>query len=279
MKKIFIIPILMLLTLSSCSVDDKYDNRLHLHEFLHSFDLWHIDINQTMGNARIPMLSRAFTMTFHYNTEVTANNNLVGLGTIGNGYGLRIGRYNTSGDHLTISHDRDGVFHFKVVQISSNEIDLIDLDSDAVYRLIGYRKAKFDYNQLFFDNIAYFLQEYEFWQKSHTSVQGLENPFDQENFLFFFNNKGAYAFETKHLLYNSNLIGFGTYRIESTNFKDVKRLILLYGRDTEVFELRVINDQTIELYHLKSRTTYEFVGMRNIVFLKDKDSPQREKVQ
>ncbi len=38
---------------------------------------------------------------------------------------------------------------------------------------------------MFYDNIHYFLQEYEAWEKTYTSEIGAINEFDNENYLQF----------------------------------------------------------------------------------------------
>ena len=43
----------------------------------------------------------------------------------------------------------------------------------------------FDYDFVFYDNIHYFLQEYEAWEKTFTSEIGAINEFDNENYLQF----------------------------------------------------------------------------------------------
>ncbi|MGK0414725.1 MAG: hypothetical protein ACJA1B_002953, partial [Polaribacter sp.] len=48
-----------------------------------------------------------------------------------------------------------------------------------------------------------------------------------------------------------------------------KILTLIYdGGDIEEFELSVINDSSISLYHLNSDTTYEFTGRGFVQYLK-----------
>ena len=52
--------------------------------------------------------------------------------------------------------------------------------------MVFRRNASFDYDFVFYDNIHYFLQEYEAWEKTFTSeLWVLLNEFDNENYLQF----------------------------------------------------------------------------------------------
>lgn len=268
MRRLLFIWVAVTLFFSSCSVRERYDDQLTLHEFLHSYDLWYVNINATRGIDRIPFLQKAFTITFDRNT-LLANNNLVGIGSIGQGYGRVIGDFFTSDTHLTFHHHRDGSYRFKVVQVSPSQIDLYDIDSDSVYRLEGYHKRAFNYDQLFFENIRYFLQEYNIWEKTHTSREGASNPFDDENFIRFYSLDGNYFFETREHPNRITPLFRGAYTIENVrNANNVKILNLNYRGVIESFEVRVLNDREIELYHINSRTTYRFRGIQNIVYKK-----------
>lgn len=270
MKRLLLLGSLIVFFVSSCSVRDDYyeENQLTLGEFLHSYDLWMVNVNATRGHERIPFLQKAFTLTFSRNT-LLSNNNLVGIGSVGGGYGRAIGQFYTSEAHLTVRHDQDGSYRFRIVQVSADEIDLYDLDSDAVYRLEGYNKRNFNYDKLFFDNLRYFLQEYTHWEKVYTSQQGAINPFDEENFLRFFSLNGDYIFETKDYLNRPTPLYQGLYAIDDIrNVSDVKLLKLYYPNGVEQFEIKVLNDGEIELFHLNSRTVYHFRGIRNIIYKK-----------
>ncbi|GIJ95239.1 hypothetical protein [Capnocytophaga stomatis] len=272
MKRLLFFSSAIILFLSSCSVRNEYDDdQLTLHEFLHSYDLWYVNVDATRGNDRIPFLQKAFTITFDGNT-LLANNNLVGIGSVGRGYGRVIGNFFTSDTHLTFHHDRDGSYRFKVVQISPNQIDLYDIDSNSVYRLEGYHKRNFNYDRLFFENMQYFLQEYNFWEKTYTSREGAMNPFDNENFIRFYSLHGDYIFETREHPNITTPLFRGIYTVDDVrNANDVKILNLNYRNETESFEVRVLNDREIELFHINSRTTYRFRGVQNIIYKKLKD--------
>ena len=54
-------------------------------------------------------------------------------------------------------------------------------------------------------------------------------------------------------------------------YENLKILTLNYDTgDTEEFELSVINDEKIRLYHINSRTTYDFLGNEFVQHLKGK---------
>src|SRR5210317_816787 len=115
------------LLVTSCSVvvDDVHDPYYAtLEEVLTDHDLWYIDYNLTTGNGDVPFLSKAFTISFR-NGNLYANNNLVGIGSQGNGYGIQIGYYDTYRGFLEVEHDLDGYFDFDVVQLSNDRIKLV----------------------------------------------------------------------------------------------------------------------------------------------------------
>ena len=57
------------------------------------------------------------------------------------------------------------------------------------------------------------------------------------------------------------------------NYEDLKILTLNYDNgDNEEFELSVINDSKIRLYHISSETTYEFRGRGFVQYLKGNKS-------
>lgn len=267
MKRLLLFSSFIVLLFASCSVRNDYnDSQLTLHEFLHSYDLWYVNVNATRGSERIPFLQKAFTISFDTDVLV-ANNNLVGIGSIGGGYGRAIGRFSSAAPFLYVHHNLDGSYRFKVVQISNREIDLYDMDSNAVYRLEGYYKRDFDYDRLFFENISYFLQEYASWEKTYTSRQGVANPFDDENFIRFYSLNGDYVFETKNFINRPQPLFRGFYAIDDLrNSVEEKLLTLDYGNGTEQFEVRVLNDREIELFHLNSQTIYRFRGVQNIIY-------------
>jgi hypothetical protein len=60
----------------------------------------------------------------------------------------------------------------------------------------------------------------------------------------------------------------------------LKTLTLDYDfLDNEYFELSVINDSKIELFHPASETVYEFEGRGYIQYLKSDDKTKKENVQ
>ncbi|KQC32163.1 nicotinic acid mononucleotide adenyltransferase [Nonlabens sp. YIK11] len=241
-----------------------------LNEVLSSHDVWYLDLNSAQGNLDIPFMTRAFTLTFEYGT-LYANNNLVGLGRAGSGIGIDVGVYDTYFDTLTIDHDIDGVHEFDVYVNSFNRIELRDTYSGTRYFLDGYSTSTFDYDKLFYNNIQYFLQEYGAWEKTYTSNAGAINEFDQENYLRFRPGTNADVFQssqdrnamtTGSIFWDYN----GEYWVEDASPGSLnKHLTLDYDfLGNDYFDLYVIDDKTIELYHISSGTTYEFKG-RNFI--------------
>jgi len=107
--------LLLAVVVSSCHTDvivhDDYVNTtpppLSVNQLLNAYELWYVDINETVGYGETPFLQMAFTISFR-NGVLYANNNLVGLGSIGNGLGLHIGYYDTYNGPLEVDHNLDG---------------------------------------------------------------------------------------------------------------------------------------------------------------------------
>lgn len=284
MKKIkILIGFALVATLfTSCYVDlaqDNYDYiddtpTISLNQLLGSYDLWYVDINQTVGYGETPFLQMAFTMSF-LNGDVYANNNLVGIGSQGNGLGIDVGYYDAYDMILDIYHDIDGYTTFDVYQINNNTIELYNPNTDTSYFLEGYQRSKFDYDFVFYDNIHYFLQEYEAWEKTYTSEYGVLNEFDNENYLQFLSGGNDSEFRSSQdfeSAYVNNIYWdyTGIYGVgDVSGDMYLKTLTLDYDYfDNEFFELSVINDQVIELFHSASGTVYEFTGRGYIQYLK-----------
>ncbi len=245
---------------------------ISLNALLNSYEIWYVDIERKRGNGEIPFLQKAFTVSFR-NGAFFANNNLVGLGNNGNGFGLDVGFYDTFRTEIDISHDIDGVYELAVGQLSDNEIELYDRVTNTTYYLIGYQRNNFDYDQVFYDNIHYFLQEYEVWEKVYTSEFGVLNEFDEENYLKFEyfgagenfrSSRDEIGIPLNDILYDYT----GRYEIRDiVNTFDRKTLTLDYDYlGNEFFELSVINDNKIELFHPTSETVYQFAGRGRIQF-------------
>lgn len=282
LKLLFIITVTSI-AVSSCSIvvdDINNPNYISLEEVVSNYDLWYINYNKTTGQGDVPFLSKAFTISF-LNGKLYANNNLVGIGSTGNGYGIQIGNYNTYNGSLEVNHTIDGYFNFDVIQISNNQIKLVDNFDNVTYYLEGYQKYNFDYNQIFYDNIEYFLQEYDAWEKTYVSDNGTVNAFDNENFLqftpenitTFYSSQDDVGTNIDNLLWDY----VGNYSVADVQgYDNLKILTLDYDLgDTEEFELTVINDETISLYHINSGTTYEFTGRGYIQYLKS-DKTKKE---
>ena len=271
------------LLFTSCHVDvidDDYHEvpSVSLNQLLNSYDLWYIDINETIGYGQTPFLQKAFTVSF-LNGNVYANNNLVGFGSQGNGLGISVGYYETYDMILDVHHTVDGFSTFDVYQIDNNTIELYNPNNDTSYFLDGYQRSNFDYDFIFYDNIHYFMQEYEAWEKTYTSMVGALNEFDNENFLQFLAGGNDSTFRSSqdeigtnvNNLYWDFLGDYGIGDISGNMY--LKTLTLDYDYfDNEIFELSVINDALIELYHPSSGTYYEFEGRGYIQYLEANDA-------
>jgi hypothetical protein len=278
MKKLQILftSLIVGLLVTSCSVviDDVYDPYYAtLEEVLTDYDLWYIDYNLTTGNGDVAFLSKAFTISFR-NGNLYANNNLVGIGTFGNGYGIQIGYYDTYRGFLEVDHDLDGYFDFDVIQLSNDRIKLVDSYNNVTYYLEGYQKHNFDYDLIFYDNIEYFLQEYSAWEKTYVSNTGALNEFDNENYLMF-TPENVTTFYSSQDDFGINIADIywdyvGDYAVANVQgYDNLKILTLDYDSwGNEEFELTVINDEKISLYHIASESTYEFTGRGYIQYQK-----------
>lgn len=278
--KLFFGMSLLALLMSACYVEEKvvvvedpYIDpvpTISLNQLLSTYELWYVDINQSNATGEIPFMQMAFTMSFR-NGTVFANNNLVGIGNEGYGYGIDIGFYDTFDFILDISHDLDGFNSFDVTQLSDNEIELYQPDLGLRYVLVGYQRANFDYDLLFYENIHYFVQEYQAWEKIETAG-GAPNEFDNEQFLQFLPGGGDGNFQSSQDPNGSDIYNLywdytGIYNVDDVpNNRYLKYLTLDYDYlGNEYFELNVINDNTVELYHENTGTVYTFRGKGYIV--------------
>ena len=274
---------LMATLLSSCYtevlVEDDYINNtapaISVNQLLNSYELWYVDVNETIGYGQSPFLQIAFTISFR-NGTLYANNNLVGIGSQGNGYGVPIGYYNTYNMILDVDHDIDGYDSFDVYQVDYNTIELYNPFNDTSYFLNGYQKSNFDYDYVFYDNIHYFLQEYEAWEKTYTSNFGALNDFDNENYLQFLSGGNDDTFRSSQDASVNNINNLfwdftGNYGVgDISGNMYLKTLTLDYDFfDNEFFELTVINDSKIELFHSNSGTVYEFNGRNYIAYYRE----------
>lgn len=269
---------------TSCYTDEviinDFDNQqnVSLNQLLNSYELWYVDLNQTLGYGQTPFMEIAFTLSFR-NGILYANNNLVGFGNQGNGFGIEVGVYDGHNMILDVQHDANGFQTFDVFQIDNSTIELYNPNNDTSYFLSGYQRSNFDYDFVFYDNIHYFLQEYEAWEKTFTSNFGALNEFDNESYLQFLAAGNDSSFRSSRdvaVLNPSNIFWdySGVYGVgHFTNDVYLKTLTLDYDYfDNEIFELSVINDQRIELYHPNSGTVYEFTGRGYIEFLRSSEA-------
>ena len=286
--KPYFLPFLYLFIFWSCERDElrvpeNNNNTISLEQLLRIYELWYVDINSTSGNGQTAFVEMAFTLSF-LNGNLYANNNLVGFGEQGNGYGISVGEYETGGIILDIYHDIDGHQRFEVYQESASSIELYNPSNNTSYFLDGYQRNEFDYDGVFFENVDYFLQEYKTWEKTLTSAEGNETNFDSENYLYFFyeNNNNLFKSSEDEEVGNVDNIYWdytGNYTVESiSGGGDIKNLTLdydFYGDD--YFELSVINDELIRLFHSDSGKTYEFRGVNNIVFMRTQENGKSDK--
>ena len=274
--------------LTSCYTEVLIDDinttpQVSLNQLLNSYELWYVDINRTVGYGETPFLQKAFTVSFR-NGNLYANNNLVGIGSQGNGFGISIGYYDAYDMILDVYHDIYGYDSFDVYQIDANTIELYNPFNDTSYFLDGYQRANFDYDFVFYDNIHYFLQEYEAWEKTYTSEIGALNEFDNENYLQFLagGNDSTFRSSQDVNVGNPNNIYWdytGVYGVgDIAGNAYLKTLTLDYDFfDNEYFELDVINDGRIELFHPTSGTIYEFEGRGYIQYLRSAEAKGGEK--
>ncbi len=266
---------------TSCQTDEVFVNTnapaMSLNQLLNSYELWYVDINATQGYGETPFLQIAFTLSFN-NGRLFANNNLVGIGTQGGGYGVEIGYYDAYDMILDVNHDVDGFESFDVYQINNNTIELYNPLNDTSYFLKGYQRSNFDYDFVFYDNIHYFLQEYEAWEKTYTSNYGALNEFDNENYLQFLSGGNDSTFRSSQDV-NVNIPNYiywdytGVYGVGNVSGnRYLKTLTLDYDFfNNEVFELTVINDRVIELFHPNSGTVYKFEGKGYIAYFRNSE--------
>jgi hypothetical protein len=261
-------------TITSCVIvnDEFIDDTVSLNEFISSYDLWYIDYHKTEGRGDVPFISKAFTVSF-LNGRMYANNNIADIGKTGNGLGISVGRYNVFNNILETSHSLDGNYDFEVIQLSENEIKINYLSQNVTYYLVGYQVNNFDYDKLFYENIEYFLQEYIAWERTDTEG-GVPNIFDKEHFLQF-TPENDVTFYSSHDVFGTNIDNIswdfiGSYEVADViGHNDLKVLTLNYDSgDTENFDLSVINDETVSLYHWRSKTRYTFSGRGFVQYLK-----------
>ena len=134
---------------------------------------------------------------------------------------------------------------------------------------------------MFYENIEYFLQEYDAWEKTLTEG-GVVNPFDEENYLgftsenitTFYSSQDNFGTQVADINW-SYVGGYEVYDV--LGFQNLKILTLNYdGGDVEEFELSVVNDGKIRLYNLASEATYDFEGRGYIQYLKG-DTPKNSR--
>ncbi|WP_420603730.1 nicotinic acid mononucleotide adenyltransferase [Flagellimonas sp.] len=266
-------------------VEDDFieESPLNTALVLESYDLWYVDINATKGSGEVPFLQRAFTVSFDRGV-VYANNNMVGIGKTGNGLGIDVGSYGTLNAAVEINHDVDGLWLLEVYALNNSTLELHDSRSNTSYVLRGYHSNDFDYDMVFYDNINYFLQEYDAWEKTYTSELGAINEFDDENYLQFLAGTNGDFFRSSVDGAGTPIVNLqwdyeGDYEVfDVANDATLKTLTLDYDfLGNDYFELYVINDSTIELYHVSSETIYEFTGRGYKQYLKSSKNADKKR--
>jgi len=278
MKSIKLLLSLLIISVfvTSCIGDDPHyieEPSYTLEDVVTEYDIWYVNYHQTTGTGEVPFLSKAFTVSF-INGRMYANNNLVGFGTSGSDYGIQIGTYNTNTGYLRVNHTYDRGYEFEVTELGNGDLELYDNYNNVAYILEGYSSNNFDWDKVFYENIEYFLQEYDVWAKTSTSIEGELNTFDDENFLRF-TPDNITTFYSSQDESGTNIDDItwdytGSYSVaDYTNEEFVKELTLNYAEGvSEVFELVVLSDQEIELYHIDSGTVYYFEGLGFIQYQK-----------
>ena len=101
----FLLATFMVSCYADVLIEDEFieESAFNTEQVLQSYDLWYVDINATRGNGEVPFLQRAFTISFDRGV-VYANNNIVGLGKTGGGYGIDVGTYATLRGIVDIDH-------------------------------------------------------------------------------------------------------------------------------------------------------------------------------
>ncbi|MFT5102431.1 MAG: hypothetical protein ACI86C_000070, partial [Candidatus Latescibacterota bacterium] len=180
----------------------------------------------------------------------------------------------------------DGRVTFQVTQLRDNEIELYNRNTGLAYILVGYQRNTFDYNRLFYDNVHYFLQEYVTWEKTYTSEYGNLNEFDYENFVQFLPGGGDGNFQSSQDPNGSNINNIywdytGIYNVDDVpgNYY-LKYLTLDYDYlGNEYFDMTVLDDKTIELFHDASGTVYRFKGRGYIQYINNDGKLRQTKAE
>ncbi len=267
--KLLFVLVSSVLLFSSCYVDEHhhYVNDVDAEYVVTNYDIWYVDYERTTGYGEVPFVSKAFTFSFR-NGRMYANNNIVGLGFTGpDGIGVQTGTYETYDNMITLHDSDEGSYEFEVIVDNAHSIRLYNAYEDVTYFLEGYSIGSFDFDQVFYDNLEYFLQEYEVWAKTYVSAEGELNDFDYENYLAFtpenvttfYSSVDEIDTPLDELYWDFE----GDYEVLNINgYDDIKELRLYYsGGFIEAFELSIIDDANISLYHYDSGTTYEFSGI------------------
>lgn len=266
------IPTFLLVGCTSDTYYDDYPQQNDLGLFIQQYDLWEVDYDATRGNGSVPFLDRAFTISF-INRVVYANNNMSGFGYTGNGLGIDVGTFNTTYNTVTVNHDSYGYYTLEISYMGGNRIELYDRSQNTSYVLYGYNVNNYDYDAVFYQNMNYFLQEFQAWKKVYTSNYGVLNDFDNENFIKFLSRGNQFQSSTNNPNTGLNNISWrytGVYDVFNINNDPYSKILTLdydfWGNEEFVFT--IVNDSRIRLTHRSSGTVYEFEGVGYIQYLK-----------
>jgi hypothetical protein len=248
-----------------------YDDVIYDSSSINDFDLWYIDIHNTLGYGEFPFIEMAYTLSF-LDGVLYANNNLVDIGVTGNGYGIPVGTYVFDNGILIMDHLIDGYYEFEVYSVGNNILELYNAFTDTSYFVEGYSSSTFDYNYVFYNNAYMFLKEYEVWEKSYAENLGAVSDFSNENYLSFYDNDYFKSSIDSNIPDVNSLLWdyYGSYQVlDYSNNSNLKQLNLSYNLGgEEVLDFRILSDDKIELQSSDGQV-FQFTGRKNIRFMKE----------
>lgn len=264
-----------IIILSSCSSDD--DNATNqpqsnsIEELLGSYDLWYVEPDQYTSDFELGQ--EAITFSFVEN-QLYANKNLIGFDPelIGNEESTYT--VEQTGNNASITIDDTS---FTVFGVSGNSLKLVNsYDNSTAFYITGYAANDFPLDDIFYERMAHFFNEYKFWQKTAT-----ENPDDNEgnfatlNYIEFSEVRNFRSSEdTEDLTYDQiNWQYQGSYRLTTENSEEEpisNELIFIYHTDeneeeiaNDTLKVNVLNENRIQLSEPDLNIHYTFEGTTN----------------